>query len=390
MIDLDAFKHVNDTLGVEGGDCLLKLVAERLEANLPRDALLARQNADEFLILLRAIRNSFEPTLIAEKLLTALQERFVIGQELIHLSGSIGVTLAPADGTDAESLIRKADMAMSQAKQAGKNRVKFFAQEYEAIANQRLSIRNSLRSALTNQEFFVEFQPKVRIQGEREIIGSEALLRWVRSDGSRISPLQFIPIAEEYGFINEIGEWVIASVCEQLAQWRNEGCVLMPVAINISLHQLLQENFVDILRFNLMTRDLPTHLLEIEITESALMQEIERTTQLLGTLQELGIHVAIDDFGTGYSSFSYLKHLPVETLKIDKTFIDDMLKSPRDNALVRTLIQLAHTLGMKVVAEGVETHASLSALIELGCDQVQGFIFSKPISASELCTLACP
>ncbi|MBK8972272.1 MAG: bifunctional diguanylate cyclase/phosphodiesterase [Hahellaceae bacterium] len=390
MIDLDVFKHVNDTLGVEGGDCLLKLVAERLEANLPRDALLARQNADEFLILLRAIRNSFEPTLIAEKLLTALQERFVIGQELIHLSGSIGVTLAPADGTDAESLIRKADMAMSQAKQAGKNRVKFFAQEYEAIANQRLSIRNSLRSALTNQEFFVEFQPKVRIQGEREIIGSEALLRWVRSDGSRISPLQFIPIAEEYGFINEIGEWVIASVCEQLAQWRNEGCVLMPVAINISLHQLLQENFVDILRFNLMTRDLPTHLLEIEITESALMQEIERTTQLLGTLQELGIHVAIDDFGTGYSSFSYLKHLPVETLKIDKTFIDDMLKSPRDNALVRTLIQLAHTLGMKVVAEGVETHASLSALIELGCDQVQGFIFSKPISASELCTLACP
>lgn len=221
------------------------------------------------------------------------------------------------------------------------------------------------------------------------MVGCEALLRWERADGTRISPAQFIPIAEEYGFINEIGEGVIANVCDQLSKWRDKGCQLVPVAINISVHQLRQENFVDILRFNLMTRNLPSHLLEIEITESALMQDLEPTITLLNTLQELGIHVSLDDFGTGYSSFSYLKHLPVDTLKIDKSFIDDMHKSARDNALVRTLIQLAHTLGMAVVAEGVESHASLNALEELGCDQVQGFIFSKPVSAETLCEIAC-
>lgn len=384
FVDLDDFKQINVSRGLDCGNRILRLVGERLRQRIPKDATVARQSSDEFLILVRGIRSSFTPTLIAEKVRSSLQEPFALEGEQLHLSCSIGIALAPTDGLEAETLIRKADIAMSQAKRRGRNTFQFFAREYEALASQRLQIRNNLRQALLENEFRLLYQPKVALSGSPRITGCEALIRWQKPDGSIISPLQFIPAAEEYGFIVDIGNWVIQTACRQLETWRSQRQRMIPIAVNISAHHVQQPGLVDTVREALLRYRISPDLLEIEVTESALMQNLDATIQTLRALREMGVHVSIDDFGTGYSSLNYLKSLPVDTLKIDRSFINDMLKSRRDYSLVRTIINLAHTLDMSVVAEGVEVAPTVTALRDSSCDMAQGYFFSRPIDPDAL------
>lgn len=386
FIDLDGFKDVNDSLGHNMGDALLKDVTYRLESILPPHSYLARHGGDEFVVVMEKI-NSINPAVeLSQTIINSFDQSFLVSAEEIYMSVSIGVALSPEHGLEADKLISNADMAMYQAKQQGRHTYEVFTTAKDSQAYQRLKIRNQINVALEREEFELFFQPKICLE-DGSIKGAEALIRWRAEDGKYRSPLEFIPIAEENGQIIPISQWVIYRCCQYLEEWMDDLDEDFVLALNISAKHFLRGQLQIDMKQVLNKIDIDPSKLEIEVTETAIMDNLELAVDSLQQLKKLGIRTAIDDFGTGHSSLSYLRKLPIEILKIDKSFIDEILISPEDRTLVRGIIDMVHALGIQVVAEGVENHEMAEMLLEMNCDLVQGFHYCRPISADEFIEL---
>ena len=379
LIDLDRFKNVNDTLGHDAGDRVLQAVAERLRASLREGDTLARLGGDEFGVLIEQVGDTRLAGSVARKLLKAIADVLLLDGQEYHLSASIGVSACPADGTDAAILLKNADIAMYRAKERGRNSVQFYAAAMNARSMERLSLETGLRHALARGEFLLHYQPKLDIASGR-ITGMEALVRWMRPDAGMVSPADFIPVAEETGLIEQIGAWVLKTACERNRAWQREGLPALRVAVNLSARQFAQANLVSEVARVLDATGLAPGSLELEITESMVMDDPERAIRTLRQLKSMGIALAIDDFGTGYSSLGYLKRFPIDNIKIDRSFIKDIPANSDDATITRTIIDMTHNLRLKAVAEGVETKAQLEFLREHGCDEMQGYYFSRPLA----------
>jgi diguanylate cyclase (GGDEF)-like protein/PAS domain S-box-containing protein len=386
FLDLDHFKQVNDSLGHPVGDQLLQGVAQRLGGILRKDDTLARLGGDEFIILLEGIRAPKEAAYVANKALDSLKHPIMTDGHQLHVSTSIGIALFPRDGDDTASLVRNADAAMYRAKERGRNDYEFYTDALTEEALQRLHLENQLHKAVLGKELHLAYQPKYSL-GERRAVGVEVLARWHHPELGQVSPDRFIPVAEETGLILSIGDWVLREACRQMRQWLDQGLGLQQVAVNVSGKQVRHGDLVERVKQALADTGLPPEHLELEITESVIMSEVEGSISTLEQLHRLGISLSIDDFGTGFSSLSYLKRLPVDTIKIDRSFVDGIPDDPHDEAIVRAVLAMAESLGLRVVAEGVEHPAQESALAALQCDQAQGYLFSRPLPANELLTL---
>lgn len=379
FFDLDQFKYVNDSLGHQVGDRLLKTVAGRLKSCIRHADTVARLGGDEFVLLLADQSGEEAVTHALQRILaTVAAPWFVNGTEL-QITCSMGVSLCPADAIDADTLLKHADAAMFRAKQSGRNNFQFFAAEMNSAVNGRLEMMSSLRRALANGEFTLHYQPKVRL-ATGSIIGAEALIRWRTPDGNMISPAQFIPVAEESGLIIPLGEWVLRTACAQAFAWQKAGHAPIPVSVNLSPLQLERGNVVDMVTRILSETGLAPEYLELEITESVVMREVEKSFAILEQLKALGVKISIDDFGTGYSSLSYLRRFPVNTLKIDQSFVRNIVSDPNNAGIVKAIISLGHTLNLNVLAEGVETEEEYRFLLENRCDEMQGYFLSKPVA----------
>ncbi|MGN2392485.1 bifunctional diguanylate cyclase/phosphodiesterase [Pelomicrobium sp. G1] len=383
FIDLDRFKTINDSLGHHVGDELLKQVAQRLEKCVRRDDTLARLGGDEFVVVLAGIREETDAAQVAQKLLRNLAEPYFIQGRQLATTASIGIAIHPYDGQDIATLMKNADTAMYHAKERGRNTYQFFSSDMTARALQRLTVENDLRQALERNELVLHFQPQVNVM-TGEVEGAEALLRWRHPEKGLVLPTRFIQIAEETGLIVPIGEWVLRAACAQCKAWNLAGYPHLRVSVNLSVGQFVRH--ADLPRaVTRALRDarLDPGQLELEITESLLVQNTEEHVATLQKLGRLGTSISVDDFGTGYSSLSYLKRLPIDALKIDRSFVRDLEADPDDAAIVRAVVALARSLRLKVVAEGVETQGQLDALRRLECDLYQGYLFSKPLPATE-------
>jgi len=382
FIDLDRFKLVNDTLGHAVGDRLLQEVARRL-VHCTRDGdTVARLGGDEFMVVLPNLSHAQGAGTVAQKILQALGQPVPIGGQDVFVSASIGVSLFPADATSADDLIRSADAAMYSAKRFGRNNCQFYTANLNAQMQERLAIEHGLRVAEQRNELHLLYQPKIDLPS-RKIIGVEALVRWHHPSLGLISPDRFIPIAEETGLIVPIGEWVLRTACEKIRDWRAQG-IELPVAVNLSARQFRQRNLAQTINRILSETGVPPACLEIEITESDVMENAENAIATLDELKARGINISIDDFGTGYSSLSYLKRFPLDILKIDRSFVRDIAVDSDDAAIVEAIIALARSLDIKVVAEGVESESQVTFLNRSGCDFAQGFLFSPPVRAEEI------
>jgi len=390
FVDLDHFKHVNDSAGHQTGDVLLQRVAERLRACVRDADTVARLGGDEFVLLLPFVGSGADTVLQAmQRVLAAVSERYEVdGRELL-LSCSIGVSLYPKDGTDAATLLKHADSAMSEAKQNGRNNFQFFTRELNQSLVERVDMEQQLRGAIQDGLFELHYQPKVRV-ADQTVSGVEALIRWHAPHRGLVSPARFIPIAEETGMIERMGEWVLETACRQIREWSLRGCVVVPVSVNVSPRQFRETQLARIVESILMRTGVAAEHFEIEITESCLAHDPERFLATLHSLKSLGVSISIDDFGSGYSSMSYLKSLPVDRLKIDRSFVAGLTSNPKDDAIFKAIMSLAHNLGLTVVAEGVETQAQWEFLREIGCDEIQGFFFSMPLPAPALARLLGP
>lgn len=381
FIDLDGFKYVNDTLGHAVGDRLLQEVAARLRDSVREGDTIARHGGDEFLVLLEGTRDIREISAIANRVLSQLKRPFTESGQDIYISASIGITIGPEDGDEPSLLIRNADMAMYEAKRSGRNNFQFFLPEMMEHSRRQLNLHNNLSRAIRKREFSLFYQPKISL-ADGSIVSAEALIRW--QQGERfIPPVEFIAAAEVSGLIVPISEWVLDTACRQLQAWSEGELAKLSLSINISAYHFRMDGFVDAFVNAVNRYGIEPSRLEIEITESALMHNLAEGIQKLRTLRELGLRVSIDDFGTGYSSFSYLKTLPVNAIKIDRSFVRDLLDSPKDAALVSSMISIAHTLDLEVVAEGVETGEMAALLAQQQCDLVQGYFYSRPVAAAE-------
>lgn len=383
FLDLDGFKEINDSLGHTLGDELLVKIVDRLSACLDGHYTLSREGGDEFLVLLPGITNREQIGRIAQKLLDAARESFVVGNNTLHTSFSIGISTYPQDGLDFDTLRKSADIAMYRAKESGRNNFRFFTEQMNTDAMSRLSIQNDLHGALRAQEFRLHFQPQVDIADSR-IVGMEALIRWQRASGELVPPNRFIPVAEQSGLIIPIGAWVLEQACLQAMEWQRQGLPEMVMAVNLSAVQFRHGNIVETVSRVLSASGLPPHLLELELTESILLLDTDASIKTLHTLKEIGVKLSIDDFGTGYSSLSYLKRLAVDKLKIDQTFVHDMTEDADNQEIVRAIIQLGHILKLEIIAEGVETEAQRDCLRIFGCDQIQGYLISKPLPPEQI------
>ena len=386
LLDLDNFKVVNDTLGHHCGDQLLKLVAERLVAILRATDIICRIGGDEFVVIVEPADDASEMASVARKILAVLAAPFALEGHQLYVSASIGVSLYPFDAQDVATLTRNADTAMYHAKHQGKNRYAVFKAEMELRAQRRLRMEANLRRALQNEELYLHYQPQIDLRSGR-IVGVEALIRWNCREMGQLSPAEFIPVAEESGIIVDLGRWVLQSACRQAAAWYKAGLLdsLEHVAVNLSACQARDPGLMDDIHAILHETQLPHGLLELEITEGVLMDNIHANVELMRRLQEAGIHLSVDDFGTGYSSMSYLKRLPIDQLKIDRSFVRDL--PGEGEAIVTAIIAMAHSLHLKVVAEGVETLRQVEFLRTAGCDNVQGFFFARPMTAAQLTAL---
>jgi diguanylate cyclase len=381
VVDLDRFKSINDSLGHMAGDELLKDVAQRLAKVLRKADTLARLGGDEFVLLLNEIDSPRDAETVAIKVLADFARPALISGLELHISASLGISVSPDDGTDSEILLQHADAAMYHAKKSGRNAYHFFLPEMNAFARERLELENGLRRALDQRQFVLHYQPKVDVRTGR-IDSAEALVRWRHPKRGLIAPAQFIPLAEETGLILPLGEWVIREACRQAFAWQAAGLRPLRVAVNLSAQQFRQKNLVDIVRSALTAARLEPQYLELELTESAVMDDAEESISILRELSELGVRISVDDFGTGYSSLSYLRRLPLDKLKIDRAFIREVVTSRDDAEIVRAIVSLAHALRLQVIAEGVETPDQLEFLNSLGCDQYQGFHFSAPVPSN--------
>ncbi|HEV7800045.1 MAG TPA: EAL domain-containing protein, partial [Burkholderiales bacterium] len=378
FIDLDRFKAINDTLGHAGGDTLLQNVSERLATCLRSGDTVGRLGGDEFAVILSELAVPQDAGLVAGQILASFARPFNIDGHDIHTTASIGIALYPADTEDIDTLVRNADTAMYGAKASGRNAYRYYTAEMNDRALEKMQLERKLRGALEREEFVLQYQPKVDIV-TGEISGCEALLRWQSPNGGLISPDRFIPLLEETGLIVPVGEWVLRAACAQVKAWKDTRVRPVPIAINLSARQFQQQDLGAVIAKALREHGVAARFLELEVTESAAIQNADASIAALRELKALGVTIAIDDFGTGYSSLSYLKRLPVDTVKIDRAFITDLATNPDDASIAQAIINMAHNLGLKVVAEGVETASQLSFLASHGCDQMQGYYFSRPV-----------
>jgi diguanylate cyclase (GGDEF)-like protein len=379
-VSLDRFKTIKDTLGHAEGHRLLQEVAARL-TNCVRDGeTVARFEGGEFTLLLAQIGGTEDVLEVIRQVNEALERPFTLGAQELFITLSIGVSLYPNDGEDAQTLLKNASAALYRVKERGGGGYQFYTADMNARALKRLALENSLRRALEREEFEVYYQPRVDF-GTGRVIGAEALVRWRHPELGLVSPVEFIPLAEETGLIVPIGEWVLRAACARCKAWRDTGLAPLSVAVNLSARQFQQPNLSAMVIRILQETGLDPHDLELELTESSLMQNAESAVRALGELKEAGVEIAIDDFGTGYSSLGYLKRLPIDMLKVDKSFVRDVTTDPDDATLVTAIISLAHNLRLKVVAEGVETEEQLEFLRSLGCDEWQGYLCSGPLPA---------
>ncbi|XZG70967.1 bifunctional diguanylate cyclase/phosphodiesterase [Chitinibacteraceae bacterium HSL-7] len=381
FLDLDRFKTINDSLGHSAGDQVLLQVAERLQAIVGKADILARLGGDEFVVVLTEIRDAMAASSVAEQILSSFAEPFELEAGGFASSTSIGIAVYPDDGRDSDSLIRNADVAMYQAKANGRNNYQFFTPDMNQRASERLVLETSLRNALTNGEFELYFQPQARLS-DGLMIGAETLIRWRHPQHGLIPPGKFIPVAEESRLIVPIGNWVLREACMYAAQWLQAGMTPITVAVNLSPLQLHQANLLAIVADALKESRLPAEYLELEVTESVVMQEVEHVMTMLHGLKAMGVKLSIDDFGTGYSSLSYLKRFAFDKLKVDQSFVRDISSDPNDAAIVLAIIGLGKTLGMSVLAEGVETSEQLAFLQAAGTDSMQGYYYSRPLTAA--------
>ena len=380
FLDLDGFKHINDTLGHAVGDRLLQNVAKRLKRCLRETDTVARWGGDEFTILLSSIASAEDASDVAQQILDEMSIPFNFAEREFYVKASIGIAIAPYDGEDAETLLKNADAAMHRAKQQGRNNYQIYTQAIGNKALERMVLENNLYKALQREEFLLHYQPQVDLN-TGEIMGMEALIRWQSADKGLIPPNHFIPLAEETGLICPIGEWVIRTACAQNKIWQELGLPPIRVAVNLSGRQFLQQDLVKTIAKALEETGLSPEYLEIEITESIAIQNVEFTIAVLHSLQKMGIHISIDDFGTGHSSLWSLRRFPVNKLKIDRAFVRDLIDNPKDAAIINAVIALGHGLDLKIIAEGVETAEQFSFLRAVNCDGVQGYLFSPPLSA---------
>jgi diguanylate cyclase (GGDEF)-like protein/PAS domain S-box-containing protein len=386
FLDLDRFKHINDSLGHAIGDRVLQSVAQRLRACVRASDTVSRQGGDEFVILLSQLTHAQDAAVSASKILAALAMPHRIDQHELHLSASIGIVTYPDDGTDAETLMKHADFAMYHAKDAGRNNYQFFELDMTERAVERQCLENGLHHALERREFELYYQPKMNL-ATGAVIGVEALIRWRHPERGLVSPAQFIPIAEECGFIVPIGRWALREACRQGRAWQHAGLEPVRIAVNISAVELRARDFVAGVRTILTETGLHPRCLELELTETFLMQDSKSTVGVLQALKAMGLHLALDDFGTGFSSLSYLKRFPIDTLKIDQSFVRDVTTDADDASIVSAVISMGKSLHMQVVAEGVETRAQLEFLQELSCPEGQGYYFSPPVVAAKFAQL---
>jgi diguanylate cyclase (GGDEF)-like protein/PAS domain S-box-containing protein len=384
FIDLDNFKNINDTLGHDVGDELLRQVSRRLTECVRLEDTIARQGGDEFIVLLDSLEDSRGASVVAQKVLNALRQPFQLGAAEQHVSGSVGIALYPEDGRDAQTLMKSADTAMFHGKGLGKNTYQYFTAQMNIAVKRRMTLESALRRAVMQKDFVLHYQPQINLE-TGEIIAVEALVRWKTEDSGTVMPGDFIPLAEETGLINEIGEWVLREGCRQAKEWQDMGLPKSRrVAINLSARQFGDRAFLDMVTRVLADTGLDPACLELEITESQVMRQTDGMIMLLNRLSEMGLHLAIDDFGTGYSSLSYLKRLPIQKLKIDQSFIRDITVDPNDTAIVVAIINMAKSLELETIAEGVETAGQLALLRAKGCRVGQGYYFSPPVRAEAL------
>ncbi|RNB50877.1 bifunctional diguanylate cyclase/phosphodiesterase [Brevibacillus gelatini] len=380
FLDLDRFKDVNDSFGHDVGDLLLVEVSNRLRQCLRPGDVVARLGGDEFTVLFSQLNDREEAAVLADQIMNALQAPFEFHGHSFNVSCSIGIALFPQDGDNAEDLLKRADTALYTVKSHGKNGYEFFDPTMEAKSLERILMENELRKAIEQEQFQIYYQPKIDIVSGT-LTGMEALVRWVHPELGVISPNRFIPIAEDTGMILSLGEWILRQACRQNKMWHDQGYSLK-VSVNLSGKQIYQKDFVDMIKNILQETGLPAEKLELEITESIFMK-LEEATTVLQQIRDIGIHISIDDFGTGYSSFSYIKSLPVDTIKIDASFIRDIHYNQESQAIVKAIVTIAQSLNMNVIAEGIELDDQVAALQENGCDLGQGYLFSRPLATDD-------
>ncbi len=381
FLDLDHFKDVNDSLGHAVGDQLLKATSQRLLDRLRSEDTLARLGGDEFVIILNNISDNENVIDIVEKIVFSFEEPFKLSNYQVNTTVSIGVCLYPHDGMDVDSLMKAADAAMYKAKELGRNTYEFYQSELNHLANRRHQLANALRSAIKNNELSLVFQPQLNLPSQ-QIIGAEVLVRWHSPILGHISPGEFIPIAESTGLIKEIGDWVLENACKTLSDCLKEGFQIR-FAVNLSALQFKQTDLVGQIARILKEYRIPAKYLELEITESMLMRDVKSAIEILEKIKDMNIRIAIDDFGTGYSSLAYLKRFPLDALKIDQSFVDELVVNGDDTAITLAIISMAKSLRLEVIAEGVETKQQLDFLTQNNCDDIQGYYFSRPVAITE-------
>lgn len=386
FVDLDRFKAINDSLGHQVGDKLLYEVSKRIHHAMRDSDIVARLGGDEFLVMMDMIKHPQDAALIAQKIIYALQVEFFIDGKEIFIGASVGISIFPKDGSDVDSLIKAADIAMYQVKNRGKNNHCFYSEDLSKNAVERFTIESQLRHALERNQFEMYYQPQISLL-TGDIIGAEALIRWRHPDLGLVSPARFIPIAEETGLIVQIGEWVLRQAALQAIQWINDGYTMQWVSVNVSGVQIMRSNFYDTVYGILIETNCNPNILELEITESTVMQNTEFVIDTFNNIKQLGVRVAIDDFGTGYSSLSNLKRLPLDKIKIDQSFVRGLPDDLDDAAITNTINAMACSLGFTVIAEGVETLAQATFLKNMGCLEAQGYLYSKPVTAAEFTKL---
>ena len=382
FVDLDNFKFINDTFGHQLGDTLLQAMAERIKACVRETDTVARLGGDEFVLVLTRYAGDEDVTRIVQRVHAAVAEPWNAGRREFHVSCSIGVAVYPQDGRNADVLLRNADSAMYKAKESGRNTFQFFTPELNRLVAERIGLEHRLRGALKRRQFLLHYQPRVDLRSRR-IVGAEALLRWRMPGRGLVSPARFISVAEDTGLIVPIGKWVLQTACQQNKAWQVAGLPPIVISVNVSPRQFRQDDIVATIAEALEQSDLDPRYLQIELTEGLAMHDAEKYVAMLGRISALGVQIAVDDFGTGYSSLSYLKRFPVDHLKVDRSFVRDLPADADDAAIVQAIIALGHKLGLKVVAEGVETAEQFDYLRRSACDEMQGYYFSKPLIASD-------
>jgi diguanylate cyclase (GGDEF)-like protein len=386
FIDLDRFKNINDTLGHGAGDLMLSEVAHRLKSVLRESDTVARLGGDEFVILLPEVSSETDVATVAQHVLSAISKSIMLLGQEFRITASVGISLYPSGGEDEQTLMKNADVAMYRAKEEGKNNFKFYSENMNSHSFERLALESSLRLALERNEFTLHYQPKLAI-GAHEITGMEALLRWEHPALGMVAPIKFIPIAEETGLIVPIGTWVLKTACRQNVAWQNSGMAHLCMAVNLSPRQFSDDNLLHDIATALEESGMDPTLLELEITEGMLMHDVEKAMKSLTALRDMGVRLAIDDFGTGYSSLSQLKRFPVNTIKVDRSFVRDLDTNADDRGITEAIIAMGKKLSLTVIAEGVETEGQLAFLRQHQCDEFQGFYFSKAVPADEFAEL---